>query len=308
MKFLRLCPVILLFYTMALGQVFAQDIAARCVDRAAIERVYHIHRQGTDQSFDQAVPRELIERLVRQDLHKEAVLRSVYGVTITEAQIQAETERIKASTRAPETLTEITNALGNDSTRFANAVVRPILVERFLRDLFANDDKLHAMQRQEAERARESALAAAGEGVEKQTAALSTDKAGTITEATWQLTVRPAEEKSSDPAPPPSPQVVAKSNAYTVEGAARITQTPGAPNNEQDLKVYFDDLDPELRNVLRAQLQKPGDVSAVIEMPNRFLIFLAQEKTDAILRVISFSLSKRSYEAWLAEQPEAPLP
>ena len=40
------------------------------------------------------MPRELIERVVRQDNHKEAVLRKVYGVEITPALGVAEVERI----------------------------------------------------------------------------------------------------------------------------------------------------------------------------------------------------------------------
>lgn len=40
------------------------------------------------------MPRELIERVVRQDNHKEAVLRKVYGVEITPALVAAEVERI----------------------------------------------------------------------------------------------------------------------------------------------------------------------------------------------------------------------
>ena len=61
----------------------ADDFAARCANRAAIERVYHVHRVGTKQPFEQAMPQEMIERLVRQDEHKESVLRRVYGVEIT---------------------------------------------------------------------------------------------------------------------------------------------------------------------------------------------------------------------------------
>jgi hypothetical protein len=55
--------------------VFAGDFTALCVDRAALERVYHAHRLGTKPDFDQAMPRALLERLVRLDLKKEAVLK-----------------------------------------------------------------------------------------------------------------------------------------------------------------------------------------------------------------------------------------
>ena len=75
---------------------------------------------------------------------------------------------------------------------------------------------------------------------------------------------------------------------------------PGA-----DRKAYFDDLPAELQRVLRVQLRKAGDVSAVIEMPAGFLLYLATEKTDEKLSVETLSVLKRSYEEWLAEQDDA---
>ena len=95
------------------------------------------------------------------------------------------------------------------------------------------------------------------------------------------------------------------SAAYTNEATAQVAQplTPpdkAAPGKE---KHYFEDLDPELQKVLRVQLQKPGDVSAVIEMPGGFLVFLAKEKTAETLTSASLTIPKRSCEEWLAQQP-----
>lgn len=72
--------------------------------------------------------------------------------------IAAEVQRIDTATRAPEMLAEIKHALGNDAERFALGMARPILVERELRCRFDNDDQLHALQRRQAEQARESLL------------------------------------------------------------------------------------------------------------------------------------------------------
>ena len=69
-----------------------------------------------------------------------------------------------------------------------------------------------------------------------------------------------------------------------------------------DRKFYFEDLPSELQNVLRVQLIRPGDVSAVIETPGAFLLYLAREKTTAALSVAALSLPKRSYEEWLEQQ------
>jgi hypothetical protein len=65
-----------------------------------------------------------------------------------------------------------------------------------------------------------------------------------------------------------------------------------------------------LQNVLRVQLRQPGDVSAVIETPSGFLLYVAQAKTEAVLVTAGLSLPKRSYEQWLetgAIKQQAPL-
>lgn len=269
----------------------ADDLAARCTDRAALERVYHAHRLGTKQPFEQAMPSTLLEQLVRQDLQKEAVLKKVYGVEITPAMITAEVERINTTTRAPEVLAEIKHALGDDATRFANSMARPILVERELRRRFDSDDKLHAAQRRAAEQARESLLA------KKPVTGMH--------DVTWQLTPRPAEDKPAPAAAQTTPtQANAKSKAYTNEATAQLSQAINPPDKAAagKEKLYFEDLDPELQKVLRVQLQKPGDISAVIEMPGGFLVFLAKEKTAEALSAASLTIPKRSYEEWLAKQ------
>ncbi len=69
-----------------------------------------------------------------------------------------------------------------------------------------------------------------------------------------------------------------------------------------DRKLYFEDLPPDLRRVLRAQLNRPGDVSAVIELPGGFLIYVATEKTVEQLSVAALSIPKENYEQWLARE------
>src|ERR1039457_5045130 len=138
----------------------ADDLAALVRDRAAIERVYYNHRLGQKPPFEQATPPTLIERLVREDLRKESALRKVYGVAITPALLEAEVERINTTTRAPDMLTEIKAALGNDPAKFTQAFAKPFLVERLLREKFDNDEALHAAQRQQVEAVRNQLLKA----------------------------------------------------------------------------------------------------------------------------------------------------
>ena len=279
---------------MSPGAEREEDFGKLCADRSAIERVYHGHRLGTKQTFEEAMPDALLEQITRQDQHKEAVLKKVYGVEITPAMVAAEVERINTTTRAPEVLVEIKHALGDDASRFAAAMARPIVVERELRRRFDNNDKLHAVQRREAEQVRETLLAK--------------KPVKDMRDVTWQLTPRPADEK---PVPPStlSPQPAtssAKSSTYTNEATAQLSQALTAPDNAVPgkEKLYFEDLDPELQNVLQTQLQKPGDVSAVIETPGGFLLFQAKARTAETLAATSLAIPKRSYDEWLAQQPD----
>ncbi len=73
---------------------------------------------------------------------------------------------------------------------------------------------------------------------------------------------------------------------------------------ERERTLDFEDLPPDLQNVLRAQLQKPGDVSAVSETPQGFLLYLAMERASGTLSASVLSVPKRGPEEWLAAQPD----
>lgn len=308
--------VTVLLLLLCSAAVLADDLPALVRDRAAIERVYYNHRLGQKPPFEQATPPALIERLVKEDLRKEVALRKVYGVAITPALLDTEVERITTTTRAPDTLAEIKAALGNDPARFAQAFAKPFLVERLLRDKFDNDEALHAAQRQQAEAVRNHVLKAGAaksegrnpkaEGSPKSEArsqqsavvtsnllaTLNASAVGQVTETTWQLGARPAETNA-----PAADELEIKQRIGP--NAQLISSPRGA---ERDRKQYFEDLPGELQRVLRVQLRQPGDVSAVIEAPSGFLLFVAKETTDTTLTVACLSLPKRGYEQWLSEQ------
>jgi hypothetical protein len=288
----------------------AEEIQTLITDRTAVERVYYAHRLGAKPAFEQALPPSLIDRLVKQELRKEAVLKRAYGVEITPELVAVEVQRINSTTHAPEVLTELKAALGNDPARFACTMARPILVERILRQRFENDHWLHAPQRHEAEAARETLLAArrAGEPREKMCALLKASRAGIVEESDWLLTPRPVEAAPATPnlRPGTASQIKAGSSLYTMEGTAQLSQVLSSGEKEapgREREWYFEDLDPDLQRVLNAELVKVGDVTAVIEAPRGFLLFVAGEKTPAALKVVSLSIPKRSFEEWLAAQP-----
>ena len=315
----------LLLPLLALAAGQSEDFGARCTDRAALERVYYRHRLGEKPPFEQVLPPATLENLVRRDLRKEAALKQAYGVEVTPAMLDAEVQRINTTTRAPDILAEIKTALGHDPARFADAFAKPILVERLLREKFDNDDALHAPQRRTVELVRGQLLAARNhrgnealtekpetrnpkseidqsrltsaamnDRVAELLALLKQFHSNDVSETTWQLGTRPAETNAAA--------------ADEIEIKQRFgpnAQMLGSPHaGGKGAKFYFEDLPEELQNVLRVQLCQLGDVSAVIEMPGVFLLYVAKKKTDAVLNVATLSLPKRSYEQWLENQNE----
>lgn len=95
---------------------------------------------------------------VDDSLRQEAALQEGYGVTITDAMLQAELARMARSTKAPERLQELFDALGNDPRTIAECLARPALVERRLYNSYVWDNRRHGALRARAE----AALAAYG--------------------------------------------------------------------------------------------------------------------------------------------------
>jgi len=302
-------------FPLALGSLARgaePDLAALCADRAAIERVYYNHRTGTKPPFEETLPADALRRLVQTDLAKEAALKTAYGVDVTPAMLAAEVQRINTTTRAPEILAELKAALGNDTNRFARTVAKPIVVERLLRNRFENDDKLHVTQRREVEQVREQLLVAKSEirnpksetnpkierrkeqtnAVSNLVAILKAGHSNAVTETTWQLGPR-----TPDTNAPAADELEIKKRF-----GPDAQLLSGPRGGERDRQFHFEDLPGELQRVLRVQLRQPGDVSAVIETPGGFLLYVCKEKTAQTLSVATLSLSKRSYEEWLAEQ------
>jgi hypothetical protein len=273
----------------------AADFAAVCSDRAAVERIYYNHRLGEKAAFEQGLPQATLEQLVRLELSKEAALKEHYRLEVTPTMIDAELQRINTTTRAPEILAEIKAVLDNDPARFARTVAKPILVERLLHERFDNDDALHAPQRRQAEQARNELLAAKTNGAKTQAllAVLKRSDSKAVTETRWLLAARPAETNAAA-----TDEVEIKKGFGS---GAQILSSPHRVEGKEH-RFYFDDLPGELQNVLRAQLRKSGDVSAVIETPSGFLLYVAIQKTDTVLITAALSVPKRSYDQWISEQ------
>jgi hypothetical protein len=296
MKARRALIFFTLLYSLGILVARGKEAPSPAADRAAVERVYHKHRLGQKQPFEQVLPAAAIEKMARQDSKKEAVLKRVYKVEITRAQVDEEVKRIDSTTRAPEVLDEIKRALGRDPARFARSVARPIVVDRELRARFENDKEAQAPQRRAAEEMRAKLL-------KKQ------DAPG-LREITWLLSPRPESETTPEPpVPMPNTEGKAASRSYSIEASAQIAQPllpprPDSADPREAKKSYFEDLEPELQKALRVQLTKPDDVSAVIETSSSFSVFSAREVDERLLRVATFTVRKRGFEEWLESVSE----
>ncbi len=276
------------------------DFSAMVADRTAVEKIYYNHRLGAKPAFEEVLPPAMVKQLVNRDLKKESTLKKVCGVEITDRDIETESDRINNSTRAPDVLAELKAALGNDPVRFGRSVVKPILVERRLHECFEKDVSANASERDKAGQLRARILAAGQNNASLPELMEILRNAGTPSEITWQLEAgkqKPAQSKSSSP---PVPMVAGSSN-YSVEATVQVERVfPDAKPHRETLP--FSELRSELQALLQAQLQKPGDISAVVETQDGFWLFLTRERTDRILGIASLCIPKQNYESWLEQQ------
>src|SRR6266446_3120140 len=115
----------------------------------AIEDVYWRHRiwpkENPDPkpSLDAVMSQAQLENKVAGYLRDSLVLQDCWQKPITAEQLQAEMDRIARDTKQPEVLRELFEALGNDPAVIAQCLARPILAERLIADLSAQDETRH---------------------------------------------------------------------------------------------------------------------------------------------------------------------
>jgi N-acetylneuraminic acid mutarotase len=123
----------------ARGLSFEERVACQ----SAIEEVYFRHRiwprenPRAKPTFAGAVPKAVVARKVEDALAMSVALAERYRSPIVAADLQAEVDRMAMGSRNPQMLREIFATLGNDATRAAECLARPVLAERRLRAAFA---------------------------------------------------------------------------------------------------------------------------------------------------------------------------
>jgi N-acetylneuraminic acid mutarotase len=105
--------------------------------------VYYSHQIGTTKSFEQAVPRVLLEKKVRTYLKESVALEKFWRTSVTADALEKEMARITRDSRFPDRLQEVYAALGKDPFLIRECFARPILVDRLARSFFASDERIH---------------------------------------------------------------------------------------------------------------------------------------------------------------------
>jgi hypothetical protein len=99
---------------------FQERVAAQ----EAIDRVYYGHQVGATRPFEEVVPREALERKVRDYLKESVLLEQAWSTRVTPQMLQRELKRIARDTRMPSRLQEIYLALGDDPRLVYECFVR----------------------------------------------------------------------------------------------------------------------------------------------------------------------------------------
>lgn len=143
----------LLLALLVPGAASARELsfAERVSCHEAIERVRFSHQIGAIGSFETAVPHELLESRVRASLEQSAALEQFWNSPLTSLDLEDELRRIAGHTQMPERLLEVYQTLDHDAFLIQECFVRPLLVERRIRGLFAADVRIHTAARQQAE-------------------------------------------------------------------------------------------------------------------------------------------------------------
>jgi hypothetical protein len=121
------------------------SFADRVACQRAIEDVYWRHRiwpnqrRGPKPALDAVMSQAQLEKEVEEYLRNSQALEDYWQRPIAADQLQAEMERMANNTKQPEVLRELFEALGNDPFVIAECLTRPVLTQRLIADVLAQD-------------------------------------------------------------------------------------------------------------------------------------------------------------------------
>ena len=254
------------------------DIRERVAAQAAIEGVYWRHRiwpadnPGPKPPLSRVMPESDLRATVENYLLESKALEQLWGRPIQGADLQAEIDRMVASSLAPEVLEEVFAALGNDPILVAECLARPLLADRLIHEAYARDPRFHGELRTEIERslARRPTLA-------------ELRKQGEYAEAAWVRAIASPEGAAGR-----AGERVVRMNDDTWHSRLSRLQGEFAPGPRGPLDAAWAEDLPV--GILRA-LQEDDEV---------FFVQAILEKSDARLKVATVAWRKTPFDEWWA--------
>ncbi|MEE8524227.1 MAG: hypothetical protein V3T72_09875 [Thermoanaerobaculia bacterium] len=129
----------------------------RLACRWAVEEVYWRHRiwpasnPGPKPALAAVLPADRLRSKVEDAMGMSDALAALWQRPLTATQLQAEIDHMARATRSPEMLRELWQVLGNDPSRVAECLARPVLADRLTRTWYAFDGRFHGALRASAE-------------------------------------------------------------------------------------------------------------------------------------------------------------
>jgi hypothetical protein len=265
-----MAPAVVLVLTLLVSPL---PLAERVVGARAVERARYTFVIGATKPFDEVYPPSIFEKKAAREMVEEDVLARVFGMVVTPELLAAEYDRIERETRAPDQWGAVKRALGGDRRRIEEVVCRPLLVNRALRARFAFNSRIHEKEREQARHARNRFLA------------------GKVPSAARRLRLARTGEHI-----PTTDDLLLKAQVAAT-GPTRLKSERTSRSQDSPIAV-----DPEMANVLERELQKPGNVTTILEERDRFSVFRLRTATPSEWLVDGVVLPKRGFDAWLESE------
>jgi hypothetical protein len=248
----------------------------RVAAQQAIERVYWNHRiwpeenPGPKPPLSSVMPPEALRAKVEDYLKQSNALETWWQRPITSQQLQAEMDRMSASSHDGEILRELYAALGNDSHVIAETLARQTLSERLVRSWYAYDSRFHAEARHHAA----TAIAALTDACQMPSIG------GEYSESTVQL------------------ESVRSTGHIASNGAVRAEELR-SDDREQAIQSAA-----ETFGTIVGDLQV-GRLSGLREDPDRFFVTAIMERSADSLTIATVTWPKVSFDVWWGQVRES---
>jgi N-acetylneuraminic acid mutarotase len=134
----------------------ALTLQERIACTESIEKIYWNHRIWPKEnpqpkpSFESLITKDEMKAQTIDTLQKSEALLKIWKKPITAEQLQAEMNRIAFNTHQPDLLKELWSALNNDPHLIAECMVRPVLVDRLIREAYASDESIREQLKRKA--------------------------------------------------------------------------------------------------------------------------------------------------------------